>query len=309
MIENPNIATPMETKTIEVKVSGQRLDIFLSNQGSDLTRNEVQRLIGQGLVILNGMLPKPSHRVAAGDTVTIRIPKSTPSTLEPEPIPIDIVYEDDELLVVDKPAGLTVHPAPGHRNHTLVNALLYTHPNLPGIGGEQRPGIVHRLDKDTSGLMVVAKTSTAHRSLSMQLKERVVGKKYLALVTGNITTNDGQIDGPIARDVRNRKRMTVMQGGRDALTQFRVNCQWPGFTLVDVSPKTGRTHQIRVHFSSIGHPLIGDTLYGKKSNLVGRHFLHASQLSFRHPSNGELLEIRSELPNELQQVLSMLGGW
>ena len=161
----------MKTKNIEVKVSGQRLDIFLSHQESDLTRNEVQRLIGQGLVILNGSFPKPSYKVAAGDKVTIKIPKSTPSTLEPEPIPIDIVYEDDELLVVDKPAGLTVHPAPGHRDHTLVNALLYTHPDLPGIGGEQRPGIVHRLDKDTSGLMVVAKTPTAHRSLSMQLKE------------------------------------------------------------------------------------------------------------------------------------------
>jgi 23S rRNA pseudouridine1911/1915/1917 synthase len=225
------------------------------------------------------------------------------------------VYQDANLLVVDKPAGLTVHPAPGHRDGTLVNALLSIMPDLSGIGGELRPGIVHRLDKDTSGLMVVAKNDATHRSLARQLKDRVVQKAYLALVEGNVGRDSGTIHAPIARHPKHRQKMAIVEGGRDAVTEFRVlrryapstTLRTSAYTLVEAHPVTGRTHQIRVHFASIGHPLVGDAVYGKRSSLVERHFLHAARLGFLLPPNEEeKVEFESPLPPDLQAVLDAL---
>ncbi len=296
----------MEARELRADREARRLDQFVAAAAVGLSRAEVQRLIREGMVTLNGQFPKASERVAIGDVVTVTVPPPVTSELTPEPMALNILYEDGDLLVVEKPAGLTVHPAPGHARHTLVNGLLYLYPDLPGIGGEKRPGIVHRLDKDTSGLMVVAKTAQAHRWLSGQMKERKVSKGYVALVEGRVVQESGEIDAPIARDPRHRKRMAVVDGGREAVTRYQVTRRWPGYTLVDVSPKTGRTHQIRVHLASVGHPLVGDAVYGKKSDLVGRHFLHANRLGFLHPVTEEWLEVRSELPPELDGALSAL---
>jgi 23S rRNA pseudouridine1911/1915/1917 synthase len=225
-------------------------------------------------------------------------------------MPLSIVYDDDHMLVVDKPAGLTVHPAPGHPSRTLVNALLAIYPNLPGIGGQRRPGIVHRLDKDSSGLMMVAKTEDAHRHLSTQLKNRQVRKGYLALATGRLTPRERVIDAPIARDPRHRKRMAVIPGGREASTPYKVRRYLKGFTLVEVRPKTGRTHQIRVHLASLGHPLLGDALYGGRNPLLSRHFLHAYLLGFQHPDTNQWMEITAPLPEELEKLSEETqGAW
>ena len=210
-------------------------------------------------------------------------------------------------MVVDKPAGLTVHPAPGHPSHTLVNGLLALCPDLKGIGGELRPGIVHRLDKDTSGLMVVAKSSSAHLSLSKQIKDRAVRKGYLALAQGRVQSPDGIIEGRVGRDPRNRKRMGVVQDGREASTRYKVLQCYDDCSLLEVFPKTGRTHQIRVHFASIGHPLVGDALYGGKTLLLSRQFLHAHLLGFRHPATDEYLGFTSPLPPELRTMIESFG--
>jgi 23S rRNA pseudouridine1911/1915/1917 synthase len=217
-----------------------------------------------------------------------------------------VVYQDDGLIVIDKPAGLSVHPGPGHSDGTLVNALLARCPDIKGIGGVIRPGIVHRLDKDTSGLMVVAKTEQAHQSLSAQFKEHRVAKGYLALVIGTVKPADGRVDAPIARDPRHRKRMAVVMGGREALTRYRVIQRFNEYSLLEVYPETGRTHQIRVHLTYLGHPLLGDGVYGKRSPLLDRHFLHAHHLGFRHPTSGEPLEFRSALPDDLQHAVESL---
>jgi 23S rRNA pseudouridine1911/1915/1917 synthase len=216
------------------------------------------------------------------------------------------VYQDDELLVLDKPAGLTVHPAPGHPSGTLVNALLAICPDLRGIGDRVRPGIVHRLDKDTSGLMVVAKSHRAHLSLSRQIKERKVKKGYLALVSGELKPREGVIDAPIARNPRDRKRMAVVAGGREARTRYKVLRSNGEYSLVEAFPETGRTHQVRVHFASLGHPLVGDHVYGKRSAFLGRQFLHAHLLGFSHPDTGEWREFTSPLPPDLQLALDMV---
>ena len=234
------------------------------------------------------------------------VPPPRPVSVEPEPIPLKLVYSDAHLLVVDKPAGLTVHPAPGHPSGTLVNALLALCPDLKGVGGELRPGIVHRLDKDTSGLMVVAKTSEAHLALSRQIKERRVRKGYLALVTGKLQPAEGIIDAPVGRDTRNRKRMAIVGSGREARTRYRVLRSSESYSLVEAFPETGRTHQIRVHLASLGHPLVGDHVYGKRSALVGRQFLHAHILGFRHPATGGWKEFTSPLPADLEEALSMV---
>jgi 23S rRNA pseudouridine1911/1915/1917 synthase len=238
----------------------------------------------------------------------VRIPPPQPLDVEPEAIPLRIVYEDQDLLVVDKPAGLTVHPAPGHRSHTLVNALLAHCRDLSGVGGVLRPGIVHRLDRDTSGLLLVAKNDRAHAGLSKQLKERTVEKRYLALVRGRLEQREGVIEGAIGRDPRNRKRMAIVEGGRPARTAYRVREHLEGMTLVEVAPSTGRTHQIRVHFAAAGHPIVGDALYGKPSALVGRQFLHAYRLAFRHPRDGRSLAFESPLPADLEEALSRAAG-
>ena len=290
-----------------VESNGERLDMFLARRGPSLTRSQVQRLVEEGCVLLNGDIPKAGHRVHPGDRVYLEMPAPRPVDLVPEPIPLMVVYQDEEIIVIDKPAGLTVHPAPGHPSGTLVNALLALCPDLKGIGGELRPGIVHRLDKDTSGLMVVAKSSQALTNMATQLKEREVRKKYLALAGGRVEPPGGVIEDPIGRDPRNRKRMAVVQGGRDARTRYEVLRYYDDCSFVEVYPETGRTHQIRVHFASMGHPLFGDALYGKGSPLLGRQFLHAHCLGFRHPSSNEYVEFSAPLPGDLSAVLEALA--
>jgi 23S rRNA pseudouridine1911/1915/1917 synthase len=284
----------------------ERLDLFLVQEVAELSRSQLKRLIEQGLVLVNGQPGRPGQKLRAGDRVSLTVPPPGQSTLEPEEIPLSVVYQDDELLVLDKPAGLTVHPAPGHPSGTLVNALLAICPDLRGIGDRVRPGIVHRLDKDTSGLMVVAKSHRAHLSLSRQIKERKVKKGYLALVSGELKPREGVIDAPIARNPRDRKRMAVVAGGREARTRYKVLRSNGEYSLVEAFPETGRTHQVRVHFASLGHPLVGDHVYGKRSAFLGRQFLHAHLLGFSHPDTGEWREFTSPLPPDLQLALDMV---
>ena len=289
--------------------AGERLDLFVARRVPALTRSRVRRLIDEALVTVDGRLaPKAGLKLDAGQRVVVTLPPPEPLDLEPEPIPLRIVYEDGDLLVVDKPAGMTVHPSPGHSRHTLVHAVLAHCPDLSGIGGKQRPGIVHRLDKDTSGLIIVAKHDSAHLSLARQLKERRVEKTYLALVEGRPKPAEGVIDAPIARHPRQRKKMAVVEGGRDARTRYRVVREVDGHSLVELRPETGRTHQIRVHLASIRHPVVGDALYGKRSEVLGRQFLHAQRLAFRHPSSGERLELEAPLAEDLSQALRVLGS-
>ena len=293
-----------DLRRFTANAAGARLDRFLAEQCPDLTRSRLARLVQQGMVAVNGAPSRPSQPVRAGDVVELTIPPPTPLDLTPEDIPVPILYEDDDLLVVDKPAGLTVHPAPGHPSHTLVNALLALRPNLSGIGGRQRPGIVHRLDKDTSGLMLVAKHDAAHHSLAAQLQARRVHKRYLAMVWGSPRPESGAVDAPIARHPADRKRMAVVEGGRAAVTNYTVLERFPDVSLVEARPVTGRTHQIRVHMASLGCPLLGDALYGRgRPTPIERHFLHAATLAFRQPTTGETIEVSSPLPPDLQSTL------
>ncbi len=288
---------------------GERLDRFVARSLPELTRSRARRLIDGGFVMVDGRLPaKAGAPLASGQRVRVRVPPPEPATLEPEAIPLRIVYEDDDLLVVDKPAGMTVHPAPGHSSGTLVHAVLAHCPNLSALGGEGRPGIVHRLDKDTSGLIIVAKNDAAHLSLARQLKERRVEKTYIALVEGRLKQREGVIDAPIGRHPARRKKMAVVEGGREARTRYRVLREIDGRTLVEVRPETGRTHQIRVHLASIGHPVVGDPVYGRgrPAGPLRRQFLHAQRLAFRHPRTGDRLELEAELPEDLAQALAGL---
>ena len=286
---------------------GERLDRFVQTRCPDLSRSRCASLIRDGWVTVNGASAKPSSPIHQGDAVAVEVPPPRQIDVVAQDIPVHVVYEDEHLLVVDKPAGLTVHPAPGHPDRTLVNALLAMVPDLSGIGGALRPGIVHRLDKDTSGLMVVAKDDVTHRSLTRQLKERTVHKTYVALVVGNVRSDQGEIEGAIARHPKHRKRMAIVEGGRDALTKYEVVRRYDGYSLVEVRPVTGRTHQIRVHFTSIGHPLVGDPVYGKRSPLLERHFLHAARLAFRMPPDErEVREFEAPLPPDLQDVLDAM---
>ena len=293
-------------RNLTVDTGGDRLDVFLASQLSDLSRSRIHQLIKQGHVLLNQEPTRPAQKIQAGDHISITVPPPEPTDLIPQDIPLTVVYRDDELLVIDKPAGLTVHPGPGHPAGTLVNALLALEPSLPGIGGVLRPGIVHRLDKDTSGLMVVAKSDQAHRELSRQLKAREVTKGYQALVKGKVEPLQGTIVASIGRDPQHRKCMAIVAEGREAETRYRVLQYFEAYTLLEVFPKTGRTHQIRVHFSSRGHPLAGDNVYGGRSPFLQRHFLHAHLLGFHHPKTGQYLEFTSPLPPDLQVVLEQL---
>ena len=300
------------------------MDQFLAGQPTGLTRSQLQRLIGDGLALVNGSESKVSSKVRRGDRITLTVPPPKPTEVVPQWMPLTVVYQDEHIAVIDKSAGLAVHPGPGHSDHTLVNALLAICPDIQGVGGEIRPGIVHRLDKDTSGLMVVAKTHQAHLDVSSQIKARQVDKGYIALAVGKVEPAVGVIDEPIGRDQHNRKRMAVVPDGREARTRYRVleyimpsggvpmpsgGVRMPsggvrlGYSLLEVVLETGRTHQIRVHFSFLGHPLMGDGVYGRSSPLLDRQFLHANRLGFRHPATGEPVEFRSELPPELSSVL------
>ncbi len=296
----------MDRLELTVNRSGERLDLLLVREADGLTRSQIKRLIQDGQVLVNDMPCRPSQQVRAGDRVSLVVPPPRPVAIEPEDIPLSVVYQDAHLLVIDKPAGLTVHPAPGHPSGTLVNALLAVVPDLKGIGGEVRPGIVHRLDKETSGLMVVAKTHQAHLELSRQIKERQVEKGYMALVLGVVTPREGVIDAPIGRNPRHRKKMAVVAGGRTARTRYKVLRSSDRYSFVEVMLETGRTHQIRVHFASLGRPLVGDHVYGNRSSLIDRQFLHAHLLGFTHPETGEWRQFTSPLPTDLRAVLDMV---
>ena len=284
--------------------AGIRLDRFLSEAVPELSRAYVKRLIDDGLVTVNGASAKPAQKLKSGDAVVLVVPDPEPLDLVAEAIPLHAVYEDEDLIVIDKQAGMSVHPGPGHPRSTLVNALLARCPDLKGIGGALRPGIVHRLDKDTSGLIIVAKNDAAHRGLTQQFKEREVEKTYQALAKGRIKRPQGRITGSLGRDPRNRKRMAVVAGGREAETKYQVLRQSARCAHVEVKPRTGRTHQIRAHFASIGHPLLGDTLYGERSPVIGRQALHAAGLRFRQPRTGMAVDIVAPLPADFQRALA-----
>jgi 23S rRNA pseudouridine1911/1915/1917 synthase len=297
----------MKTVRLTADPGGERLDVFIARRCPELTRSHARRLIDDGLATVDGRAGKPSDRLPPGALVTVNIPPPEKLELAPEHIPLTIIYQDFDILVVDKPPGLTVHPAPGHPAGTLVNALLAISPELGEMTGTLRPGIVHRLDKDTSGLMVVAKNERARRALSRQLKERQVHKAYLALVHGVPTPRAGVIEAPIGRHPKNRQKMAVVAGGREAVTKYRVREEVGGrYALLEVEPVTGRTHQIRVHMAAIGHPVVGDRTYGRKSEIVGRQFLHAWKLAFAMPAGGRTVEFESPLPPDLRQALDGL---
>jgi 23S rRNA pseudouridine1911/1915/1917 synthase len=284
-----------------------RLDKYVCAHHPELSRTQVQKLIAAGNITVNGQKAKPGLRLNAGDRIDVTLPPTPPQELKPEAIPLKIIYEDDDLLAVDKPAGLTVHPAPGHPGHTLVNAILAYFPHLADIGDSLRPGVVHRLDKDTSGVMLVAKNQAAQANLSKQFKSHSVTKAYLALVKGKLEPESGIIEADIGRDPRNRKKMAVVAQGREARTEYRVVKYVGGYTLLEVMPETGRTHQIRVHLAAIGFPVVGDKVYGVKSKYLARQFLHACRLGFKLPSSGEYIEFESELPADLQKALEEIG--
>ncbi len=295
-------------KTLELTADrpGERLDVLLARLAVELSRSQARRLIEDGLVTVDGRQERPSHRLAAGARVVATVPPVEEARPAAERIPLTIIYQDDDIIVVDKPAGLTVHPAPGHPSGTLVNALLALTPELASLSDTIRPGIVHRLDKDTSGLLVVAKNERTRSDLTRQLKERAVRKTYLALVHGVPQPAQGTIEAPIGRHPRNRKKMAVVTGGREAETKYRVREALDGFVLLEVKPITGRTHQIRVHLAAIGHPVVGDTVYGKRSELIDRQFLHAWRLAFDLPSSGRQVEFESPLPTDLREALGRL---
>ena len=301
----------MSTKATRVTeiiapAGSDRLDRFLADRERELTRSRIHSLINEGWVQVNGAPARPSQKVRPGDRVALTVPPVREWDLTPQDIPVAVVYQDAELVVIDKPAGLSVHPGPGHPDGTLVNALLARCPDIQGIGGVHRPGIVHRLDKDTSGLMVVAKTEKAHLNLSEQIKARQVHKGYLALTVGVPPLDSGVIDAPIARDPRHRQRMAVVAGGRESRTRYKVVQRLNGYALVELVLETGRTHQIRVHLDYLGYPLYGDVVYGRRSPDLSRHFLHANVLGFHHPTKGEWAEFHSDLPPELASVLAGL---
>ena len=287
---------------------GARLDKYVTEHCAGLSRTQTQKLIGDGCVTVNDHPAKSGLKLNLGDRLTVSLPPPASTTLTPEDIPVNILYEDDDLIVVDKPSGLTVHPAPGHPNGTLVNALLSHLPSLPDTGDWQRPGIVHRLDRDTSGVMLVAKNSAAHTNLAAQFKARTVVKTYLVLVKGRLAPADGAIEAPIGRDSSHRERMAVVaeSRGREARTDYHVIKYIGNYTLLEVKPETGRTHQIRVHLEAIGYPVVGDRVYGVKSPHLHRQFVHATRLGLTLPSTGKFVEFSAPLASDLDEALEKL---
>lgn len=308
--ENPKGEQKVEL-TVAEEMSGKRLDSVLAGMMPEYSRSFIQKLFENGSITVGGdPCSEKKRKAAAGDIVEITIPQPERLEVEAEDIPLDIVYEDDELLVVDKPAGMVVHPAPGNHSGTLVNALMYHCGDaLSSINGVIRPGIVHRIDKDTSGLLMVAKTDRAHNALSAQLAEHSITRRYKAIVYSNIKEDEGTVDKPIGRDPGNRLRNAVVYtNSKNAVTHYRVLERFGGFTLVEAVLETGRTHQIRVHMAYIRHPLLGDTLYGPAKNRYGakRQMLHAGVLGFVHPVTGEYMEFNSPLPQDFEDVLAKL---
>lgn len=292
--------------TATITTQQGRIDKVLPQLFPQYSRSQFHRLIKSGAVTVNGNVPRAKDQVRQGDLIQVTEPAPVHLDLQPEDIPLDIVYEDDDVLVVNKPQGMVVHPAPGHPDHTLVNALLY-HCPLSTINGTYRPGIVHRIDKDTSGLLMVAKTDRAHRSLAAQLKAKTNIREYTALVHGNIREDNGTINAPLGRNPKNRKQQAVVPGGRPAVTHFTVVHRYGDYTLIKCQLETGRTHQIRVHMKSIGHPLAGDPLYGPRKTLAGNgQFLHAGKLGFTHPVTGKQLIFTAPLPPVFEKTLAQL---
>lgn len=297
---------------VTAQESGERLDALLAYTLPDITRSAAQRLIDSGAVTLSGVALKKNYRTRAGDEYAVIMPELADVPLVAQDIPLDIVYEDDDVIVVNKPRGMVVHPAPGHPDGTLVNALMFhCGESLSGIGGERRPGIVHRIDKDTSGLIIAAKNDAAHQALSSQLADRSLSRVYEAVVRGRIRDDEGTIDRPIGRHPTDRKRMSVASAhARSARTDYTVIARYNGYTHVECRLHTGRTHQIRVHMASVGHPLLGDFTYGAPSPEKGLEgqCLHARRLKFIHPTRGELIELETPLPEYFAEVLSRLGS-
>jgi 23S rRNA pseudouridine1911/1915/1917 synthase len=296
---------PVPVWTTTVADGGGRIDVYLARNGP-LSRSAAERLIGQGHVTVNGAAAKKNHRVAPGETVTVDLPDPAPPQTLPEDIPLDILFEDGDLLVLDKPRGLVVHPSPGHESGTLVNALLYhCGGSLSGIGGVRRPGIVHRLDKDTSGLMVIAKNDKTHSALSAALKKREVGRVYHAITRGKIQQDRFTVSAAIGRHPADRKKQAVLPGGREAVTHVTVVTRYERYTHVECRLETGRTHQIRVHMAHIGHPIAGDTRYGGKTGELGleAQCLYSRELSFIHPRTGGELRFFSKIPKYFASAL------
>jgi 23S rRNA pseudouridine1911/1915/1917 synthase len=308
--------------TVGAAEAGRRLDLWLATQLPDLSRTRIKALVDGGHVSVNGAASKAAHRLKAGERVDVMVPPPAPEVLAAEAVPLTIVYEDAHVLVVDKPAGMVTHPGAGQSTGTLAAAALAHAPEIAGVGGPRRPGIVHRLDKGTSGLIVLAKTGHAYDALTAELQQRTMSRRYLCLAHGVIAPHDGMIDKPIARDPHSRVRMAVARAGtgKRAVTRFRVLERFAGYTYLECRLETGRTHQIRVHLASLGHPLVGDATYGSKrpqphdtlpADLVeglGGVALHAAGLSFLHPATGETVELSSPLPNRIARLLSHLSS-
>ena len=287
----------------------QRLDAFLASSLDGLTRSQATRLIESGEVAVDGKPVSKSYKLAGGEDIAVTLPEPEPVEAVPQDIPLDVVYEDADVIVVNKPSGMVVHPAPGHPDGTLVNALLYhCAGTLSGIGGALRPGIVHRIDRDTSGLIIAAKNDAAHQYLSAQLADHTLARTYECIVVGALREDRGTVDAPIARHPTDRKRMAVVAGGREAVTHWEVIARYPGYTHVRCRLETGRTHQIRVHMAYIGHPILGDTVYGAKKEVPGLtgQCLHAVGLRFLHPRTHEVVELSCPLPEEFTRMLQKI---
>lgn len=296
-----------QTFIYEKEFCDERIDKYLAEMFEELSRSELKEYFNQSKILVNNKVVKPSYKLETNDNIVVEEIEQNIIDMVKENIPLDIIYEDDDLIVVNKPSGLVVHPAPGHTHGTLVNGLLYHCNQLSDMNGETRPGIVHRIDKDTSGLLVVCKNNYSHRILAEQLKEKTTTRTYIAIVTGSISHNLGRIEAPIGRDPNNRQKMAIVPNGKPAVTHFKVLERYRDFTLVELNLETGRTHQIRVHMSYINHPVVGDPLYGvKKQTTEFGQYLHAKTLGFVHPRTNEYMEFNSELPVEFLQKIDEL---
>lgn len=297
----------MEQINIKIKQEKGRIDKVLSDVLKDHSRSQIQQWLKDEHITVNGEITRSNYKVKESDEISINVPEPEELDVLAEDIPIEIVYEDDDVLVVNKPQGMVVHPSAGHQNGTLVNALLHHIKNLSSINGIIRPGIVHRIDKDTSGLLMVAKNDNAHIALAEQLKDKTSLRKYIALVHGEITHDKGEINAPIGRSKNDRKMQAVIEGGKPAVTHFEVLERFEGFTLVQLQLETGRTHQIRVHMKYIGFPVAGDPLYGPRKTLKGKgQFLHAEMLGFKHPTTGQMIVFEAPLPELFEKTLAQL---
>lgn len=298
-------------KELEVEEDNIRLDAYISKQVSELSRTMIQKLIESGDILVNGSKKKLSYKVCGGDKITINIPEVKEVNLKPQDIPVEVIYEDNDIIVVNKPKGMVVHPANGNPDGTLVNAIMaMCKDSLSGIGRELRPGIVHRIDKDTSGLLIVAKNDKAHIEMSNQIKNHEVKKIYITLVRGNVGEDEATIDMPIGRSTKDRKKMAVVKNGKEAVTHFKVIKRYGKYTLLEVKIDTGRTHQIRVHMAEIGHPVVGDMVYsnGKNDFGVEGQMLHAKSLDFKHPITGKQMHLEAELPEYFKNIIKQLDN-